>query len=264
MKRLKLEEFTTSAEGGCVYCTKTEAAMRFMQLGMTGITYLCDVKDIKGRHFTLWINMMGEDICFLPLFIDDMELNDLCFADISPIIETAFIYHKRDEESGVSYLAIVEKDEIVIRQLRIFLDQNMVENYCATQQIKPTGIYLCQMRTVHNDEYVATCWSIEYENPNELDENEEPQLYETLLPVDLADSDILQKVGIPNINNVYLHSGDVFRAQGVMYRALKDENGKFFLTRDLFTTPESDSREEKNEKPATKAKGCKIVFLNRK
>jgi len=266
MERLKIREFTTSAENRCLFSSKSEAELYFLRLGATGKTNLCWIKDVSGRDFILWLNDNGKESYFLPLFTDELEIPDISSANITLIDRSTFIYHKRDEMSGTSYLAIAYNGDMLIRQVRIFADQEMVENYCASQNIKPSGIYLCKLCTVQENSYIATCWSIEYDDPNDLDENGEPMMCERLLPVDTADSVFLQDLGIADINNVYLHDGDTFRSQGTIYRVLKDQNGKFFLTHELFTKPEtavepSTAESEKADENETK---CKIVSFRPK
>lgn len=265
MERLKVREFTTAADNRCLFCSKVEAELFFLRLGVVGKTSLCCIKDVKGRSFILWLNDNGKEKFFLPLFIDEMEIPDLNSADIMLLDRSTFIYHKRDDISGTSYLAIANNGDMLIRQVRIFADQEMVEHYCASQNIKPTGIYLCKICTVQDNHYIATCWAIEYDDPNEVDEDGEPLLCERLLPVNVADSEFFQDHGIADINNIYLHEGDIFKSQGVIYRALKDRNGKFFLTHELFTKPETatDNKAAESEKKANKTK-CKIVSFRSK
>ncbi len=249
MKKLTVLEATTSASGSCVYCTKTEAERRFAELGVKGQTALCYIKDGKGETFVLWVNDDGKNVRFLPLFIDDMRLDNLHYADIIPLRTNAFLFHKRGKDCGISYFVLINEHETVVRQVKIFLDQYLVENYCSTRGINPTGIYICKMQTIKDNEYLTTCWSIEYEDPNNLDEDGEPEQYGMLLAIDLADSDILFNIGIANVNSIYLHEGDTFKVQGVLYRVMKDEFGKYFITKDLFSPKEEPTPEEKQEKP---------------
>ena len=96
--------------------------------------------------------------------------------------------------------------------------------------------------------------TVSYENPNELDENGDPQEYELLIPVDLMDSAILEEHGMNSLNNEYIHQGETFKLNGELFRALRDENNKLFITKDLF----SPIKKENNQKQKS---ACQIIAL---
>lgn len=257
MDNLKISDFTATASGVCFCCSKKEAVSYFKRLGITGETNLCQVKDENGKNFILWINENDKQINFLPLFHEDMFLT-LQNVTVVPIEQNVFIYHQRDSESGACYLVLKDTEETLVRQIKLLPDENMIENYCATQGIIPRSIVLCKMFSIKDNRYLMSCWSIYYEDPRELDSYGYPQHYETLLPVDLDDSDTLAEIGLTNVYSQIVKDDETIRVQGKIYRLRRNENGKVFLSKNLFAKSDAETKKQNAEDQKSK---CRFIAL---
>ena len=261
--KMTYEEITAPAAGGCVYCSKSEADERFTKQGMKGITSLCHVTDKTGVDTVLWVNAEGRKLNFLPLYVEDMVLEVLYETSVTPIAQTAMLFRKIDEDVGRCYL--YNKDDETVRQIRIFADEQMVENFCRIRGGVPYSIALCKMFALPSSQYVTTCWSVYYNNPTELNEEGEPQGYESLLPVDLADADVLTEYGMSELTPVMLEAGQIFKVHNVLYRVLKDENDKLFITKKFFQYPQNNKEREKQPESKNnndeQKSACRIITL---
>lgn len=248
-----------SASGFCVFSSKSAAKKMFLDHGLTGDTTLCKVKDADNVIHLLWVNKQGADVVFLPVFAHDIALPDMKHAELMPLTRTVFITYQK-QELNICFLVVFHNDDIVIRMLKIFPDQTMVEEYCALKGIVPQSISLCKMHKISGNQYVTACWSIWYEDPKNLDEDGEPIRMEEFLPVDLADSDLVDEDSLRGLNSIYLHENDFFKVQGTIYRVAKDEEGKLFITKDFFTQKNEKERSQeplsKKEKEAENAHCC--------
>ena len=261
---MTFKETTVSALGGCVFCSKSDAEKRFLEIGVKGgSTELCYVRcNDDEKNYILWVNADNGNLSCLPLFVEDADLGNLNNVTVIPLLRTALIYHKRNQNNGVFYILIKGQNDTV-RKIKIFSDEDMIDNYCAVQGYKPYGVALCKVFSIKDNRYITTCWSICYDDPHEHGANGKPQNYETLLTVDLADADLLEEVGVANLYTVLLKEGDTFKTQGKLYRILKDENGKLFITGDLFTRYMEKTREQQLSDNDKRKSVCRIVSLQK-
>ncbi len=252
MEKISLFEATVPASSLCFLCSKKEAENFFAQAGYRGITQLCYTFDRNGQRNILWVNIDGQIIHFLPLFMRDLKMDDFHIVRIYPLTDDVMIYHEYAKDLGVCLMFL--KEQNAVRQVRLLTDETMVENYCAIKGIKPEGISLCKICTIPENNCISVCWSVTYENPEELDDYGDIQKYETIIPVCLTDSDILAEHEINNLNTEFISDGKAFRLNGELFRALRDEEDKLFITKDLF----SPIKKENNQKQKS---ACQIIAL---
>ena len=259
MEKLKIREFTTSADGWCLFGSKKEAVDMFNRLGLHGETILCNVITPEGEIYPLWVHKGETGFSFLPVFHLNLDEIDLRSALIKPVPYTMLLYHKKKDKGGIAFVAVFAGDDIIIRIMKIIPDQYMLEAYCAFQGIVPKEVRLCRIYTVQENRYVTVCWSVCYES-YDLDE-QGTVAYETFLLVDFADSDKFQELSFSSLNEFTLQEKEFFKVQGQIYRVLRDEQGKLFITKDCFspekardqvraklTEQEEDDEDEKTNK----------------
>jgi hypothetical protein len=259
--KLKLRDYTAPASGECVFRSKSLADRAFKGVGLFGETKLCLVRNNQGTH-VMWANVTPYFVAFLPVFLEDFKLNPPLNNEFVPIEKSILVYREYRGGLGACYLVLFGSDEILFTQIKMLPDQMMVEKYCEAQGLKVTHISICKMMTIQDHRYVITCWSVEYEKPEEPDEDGEPSQYVTYVPVDFAESEKLRDASLSKLNEEYLHENDVFVAQKTIYRVLKDEEGKYYISKELFPRPKEKTREVirmKNDEAEKRI--CKIVQL---
>ena len=262
--KLKIREFTTSASGWCLFGSKKEAVEMFDCLGLKGKTLLCNAVTPDGQIYTLWINKGETGVSFLPVFNLDLNEFDLRNVVLKPVSETMLLYQKNKNGSGIGFIAVFMEDDIVIRIMKIIPDENIMAAYCMFQGIEPEEIRLCRICTVQNDIYITACWSVRYEDPNELGPDGEPVVCETFLPVDFTDADKLHEFDFSSLNDLTIKEKEYFKVQDQIYQLRRDEKGKLFITKDFFGPRQYREREREPEEKTEaekKNKKCKIIPL---
>lgn len=255
MEKLKIREFTTSATGKCLCGSKKEADEMFRSMGVFGDTFLCNVTVPDGRTSAFWICVDDVGITFLPIFDYGLNLSKCRGLQIQPITANTLLYQKKNDSAGICYMAVFAEDDIIIRLIKIFPDQQLVEAFCLLKGLNPKYVFLYKMYTIQGNEYVTSCWGVYYEKPDELDEDGEPTEYVMYIPVDTADEDLFEEKGIANLDIILLKEGERFKTQSQLYRVLKDEKDKLFITKDLFSLPKEKVKERNllSKKPGVKA-----------
>ena len=259
--KLKLRDYTAPVSGECVFSMRSLADRAFKGVGLSGETKLCLVKNNQGTH-VVWANINPYFVAFLPVFLEDFQLDPPRNNEFVPIEENMLVYREYRGGLGACYLVLFGSGEILFTQIKMLPDQIMVEKYCEAQGLKVTHISICKLMTIQDHKYVITCWSVEYEKTEELDEDGEPSQYVTYFPVDFTESEKLHDASLSKLNEEYLHENDVFMAQNKIYRVLKDEEGKYYISKDLFPRPKEKTREVtrmKNDEAEKRI--CKIVPL---
>lgn len=260
--KLKLIDYTIPASGECVFSMRSLADRAFKGAGLFGETKLCLVKNSQGTH-VMWANITPYFVTFLPVFLEDFKHNPSRNNEFVPIEENMLVYREYRGGLGACYLVLFGSGEILFTQIKILPDQLLVEKYCEARGLKVTHISICKLMTIQDHRYVMTCWSVEYEKPEELDEDGEPSKYATYFPVDFTESEKFRGASLSKLNEEYLHENDVFMAQETMYRVLKDEEGKYFISKDLFLNPKENIHEvTKMKKDEAEKRVCKIVPLH--
>lgn len=260
--KLKLIDYTIPASGACVFSMRSLADGAFKGAGLFGETKLCLVKNSQGTH-VMWANITPYSVTFLPVFLEDFKHDPPRNNEFVPIEENMLVYREYRGGLGACYLILFGSDEILFTQIKILPDQLLVEKYCEARGLKVTHISICKLMTIQDNKYVLTCWAVEYEEPEELDEDGEPRQYATYFPVDFTESEKLRDARLSKLNEEYLHENDTFVAQETMYRVLKDEEGKYFISKDLFSKPKENIHEvTKMKKDEAEKRVCKIVPLH--
>ena len=255
---MKFSDYTIPASGECVFRIKSFVDQAFKEMGFNGETKLCRVDNLQ-RPRVVWANISSKRIVYLPVFLGDFALEPPEDDEIVPIEKTYFLYRERDDRFGAYYIVLFYDDEISFHQIRILPNQKLVEKYSEAQGLKVTHISICKLMTIQDNKYVITCWVVEHEEP---DDRGCPIQYYTLIPVDFAESEKLEGANFSKLNEEYLHENDTFVAQNTIYRVLKDEKGNYFLSKDLFSKPKENVREEmKSKKDEAEKRVCKIVPL---
>ena len=248
MKKLDINDYALIASGVCVCCSKKDAEATFKKNGMAGDIYLCRVEDSKSDAHLFWVSV-GQKFGFLPVFKEDTELK--APKKVTPITKTTMIYHLITSKLGVCYL--FSKEAELIYRVLLLPDENMVSNFCAIQGLSPISISIVNIMKIQGNDYVTTCWAVDYENPNEVDEYGEPQGYTLYIPINFLDYAKMADLGLAECYYDPVKENDAFMVQGIVYRACKDESG-WYLSKDLFA----------NNKTAKKSKEkCKIIPLKR-
>lgn len=264
MKKLTLQEITVSAENGCVCSSKTLAERYFREIGAKGRTGLCETV-VDGATYILWVNADCKSRTYLPVFLTDAGLDLPKDVKFTPIEGTTLIYQRHKNGYGVCYMVVANGD-IIIRQLKIIATEQLLQNYCALQGIVPEDVTMEKMFTIGENRYLSTCWAFSYANKNELTKSGEPQKYVSFVPVDLADSDILDEIDLTNIRTEPLKKNDIFQVQGTNYRVMRDSKGYLFFTDDLFSPEDGEPADSKpaedEKKPEAEESECKIIPLH--
>ena len=254
-------DYTIPASGECVFSMRSLADRAFKGAGLFGETKLCLVKNSLGTH-VMWANITPYFVIFLPVFLEDFKLDTPRNNEFVPIEKNMLVYREYRGGSGDYYLVLFGSDEILFTKIKILPDQLLVEKYCEARGLKVTHISICKLMTIQDNKYVLTCWDVEHEEPEELDEDGEPSQYVTYFPVDFTESEKLRDASLSKLNKVYLHENDTFVAQNKIYRVLKDEEGKYFISKDLFPRPKEKTREvTRMKKDEAEKRVCKIVPL---
>jgi hypothetical protein len=263
--KMSFKDYTVPITDGCMYCSRQEVIKAFRGFEVEGRVSLCHVIDeSRSVNTMMWFCIDGSKVNFLPLFTDDAFIKSLHNITITPMYKDAILLSKSGERQGVCYFYI--KEEETVRQIKIFPDENMVEKFFNLKGYRTLAVLLVRVFLAPESKYVTTCWSVYYEDPDELDDEGEPQKYLNLLPVDLADFDIIREYGPARLHPVMLEEGETFVVQGEAYRVLKDGKKKLFITKDIFTKPNQKpmmkvlgAKEEKNE-PKSK---CRVIKLKK-
>ncbi len=256
--KMKFNEYTIPASGECVFRIKSLADQTFKAMGFNGETKLCRVDNLQ-RAQVVWANISSKRIVYLPVFFGDFALEPPEVDEIVPIEKTFFLYRERDDKFGAYYIVLFYDDEILFYQIRMLPNHLLVEKYCEARGLNVTHISICKLMTIKDNKYVLTCWAVEHEEP---DDRGCPIRYSTLIPVDFAESEKLRDASLSKLNEEYLHENDVFVAQKTIYRVLKDEEGKYYISKELFPRPKEKTREVirmKNDEAEKRI--CKIVPL---
>ena len=250
---MKFSEYAIPASGDCAFSTKSFVDQTFKEMGFNGETKLCRVDNLQ-KPRVVWANISSKRIVYLPVFWGDFALDFPEDDEIVPIEKTFFLYRER---FCAYYLVLFYDDEISFRQIRILANQELVEKYSETRGFNVTHISICKLMTIQDNKYVLTCWDVEHEEP---DDHGCPIQYSTLVPVDFAELEKLGGMNLSKLNEEYLHENDTFVAKNTIYRVLKDEKGNYFLSKDLFSKPKENVREEmKSKKDEAEERVCKIV-----
>jgi len=236
---LELEEYTISAREYCYISTQTEAERKFLEQGFYGKVFLECVKspgavlnqDIclkNGKQLGtvkfFWVCHDKSGKKYLPLFVNDLSEDDyFLYASSEPVKNTTLLYN-----GGNCYLLYVgSSGRVTVRIVTVFCRQDLVEALGLLQGIVPKEVYLVRMLTIPDNRYVTTCWNIvaETEVNGETTENS------ILLPVNLYDSEELNKIGINSLNTSIVYENSILKAHGIFYHLCKNDRGKRYLER---------------------------------
>lgn len=253
MERLKITDFTVSAQGRCVYSSTSEASARFEELGLKSRALLVSMKEHDGRTHLMWANTDNNQLVLLPVFADDVGIDQKAFVGIDVAEVPSMVYHNyhSEDDGGLCYLVLPLNGQVVVRMLTVWSDQELVERYFAFMGIKPKSISMCKMFSIQESSYLTTCWQILYEDSSLVDDYGNIAKYRTYLPVDLADSDVM-RISTTKMFTKAVRVDDTFVTNGKIYRLAKDENRKLFLTQELFTPENTETKTDTERK-------CKVV-----
>lgn len=233
---LPLNDYTISAREYCYISTQSEAERQFLAQGIYGKVTLERVnspgaelnKDIHlkngkslGEVKFFWVCRNNDGECFLPLFFEDLNEEDYLYVSSEPVKKTTLLH-----KGGINYLLHVDsRGRVTVRIITVFCRQDLVEALEFLQGVVPKEIYLVHILTIPDNKDISTCWSV----ITDADTGDEDDEMCILLPVSLYDADMLNKIGINNLNTSVVYENSVLKANGIYYKLRKDAEGKRYL-----------------------------------
>ena len=234
-----LYDFTMSADEYCVASTQHQAELCFLRQGIFGDVFLAKVTtvgaainaDIQlkngkklGAEKLFWVckNENGEICSYLPLFVEDANLDDMYYTEVKVVSKTMLI-----ENNGIIYILVFDKfGKAVVRIMTVYFSQIMIEGLAQLQGFKFKEVYLVKIHTIPKNEYVGACWSLFFEEQDDDGETIDSNL---LMPVDVFESQKLSDVGLKSLNSSIVHENDTVKVGNVFYTLKFCEDGKRYL-----------------------------------
>lgn len=280
-KNFTINDFTILADDFCMISTQRQASLHFLRKGCVGEVALekvisvgealnADVQlandTLLGTAKFLWVCRCNDGrTAFLPVFLEDAEMDELYFVSSEPLTKTTIL-----QLNGLVFLLYIDdKKKASVRLLTTYYCQGLVEALLKMQKVKFTEIYLVHTRTIVDNREVGVCWSICFE---EEDGSEAVMLF----PVNVFDSRLMSEIGINSLNTCMVEEGETVRVDGVYYTLHKNDVGGLFLKKNelqLSTSSKNSAVErfydlysyaiEKSKTPAKGKHKTKIVLFKK-
>lgn len=237
---LRLDEYTISAKGSCMFTTQEEAKLAFLRQGVFGRVTLAQVFSLDAafdmnnnpENMTesvvvkfFWVCYKDDgSISYIPLFYEDADLDEFQCDDLRPLDKTTLIYRNKQ----VYVLSVDSKKRINVRLLTLYYCQEFIEILCMLQGIKPTEICLDRLFTSWDNKEAGICWVIVHETRDDKGETSEKAMF---MPVNIFDGPKLYQIGLNNMDVYPVEVGDDMEISGVLYHLEKTGHGKLVLAK---------------------------------
>lgn len=234
-----LDDFTMSADEYCVASTQYQAELCFLRQGIFGDVFLAKVNTVgaainadiqlkKGKKLgaekLFWVckNEDGEICSYLPLFVEDANLDDMYYTEVKAVSKNMLF-----ENNGIIYILLFDTSgKAIVRIVTVYFSQIMIEGLAELQGFKFKEIYMVKLHTIPKNEYVGACWSLVFE---EQDDDGETVDSNMLMPVDVFDSQKFSDIGLKSLNSSIVHENDTVKIGNVFYTLKFCEDGKRYL-----------------------------------
>lgn len=253
-----MQEFSVIAEDSCLIAQQAEAEKIFACCDMHGVTSLELLFDTqKNQNKLLWVNRVdGEIVAMLPVFIGDENLTYLVYSSARKVDEFCVCRAKKGDDYTYHLLCPDEQGRFAVRNMIIIANQKLVEGICVSMGIVPEKITFRRAYRIQDQSFVCNSWDV-YGH-----QNFDGSFVKATFPVFSGEGELLDEVGVNNIYTREVKLGGIIKNEKDFYCLSKDEEGKLYLSPDVFDCRNSEAENERETEPADKKSvKCKSFTL---